>query len=46
MSAKTPAALIEFFRGFPQLLQAIAETVHQLARDRFLPNPFQLIVHQ
>jgi hypothetical protein len=41
--SRQPDILIEFFRGFPQSLQVNSRTV-KLGHNRFLPNPFELIV--
>jgi hypothetical protein len=38
--------MYEDFRGFLQPLQANAEIICRLGHDRFLPNPFQFVIHQ
>jgi hypothetical protein len=39
------ADLTEGFRGFSQSLQATSGIVSELDLNRFLPNPFQFIIH-
>jgi hypothetical protein len=34
-----------FFRSFPQFLQANAGRVPKIGHGRFLPNPFEFIIH-
>jgi hypothetical protein len=38
-------AILKSFPGFPPFFQANAGTVLKLGYNRFLPHPFQLIIH-
>jgi hypothetical protein len=46
MSTGTSAILTEVYREFPQFLQANSGIIHSWGYDRFLLNPFPLIIHQ
>jgi hypothetical protein len=44
-SVGTPTILTEGFHDFVQFLHANARVVPHLDQDRFLPHPFQFIIH-
>jgi hypothetical protein len=46
ISAGTPAELIEVYRGFPQTLHVNVWILPSPDDGCFLPNPFQVTVHQ
>jgi hypothetical protein len=45
ISDGTPASLIARFRGFLRSLEKNAIIVSSLRHERFLPNPFQFLIH-
>jgi hypothetical protein len=42
---EAPVIMTEDLRGLPHTLQAIAEKIPGLCRDRVVLNPFELIIH-
>jgi hypothetical protein len=45
ISTRRPACLTEIFRGFSKSIQANIGMMYEKGYDRFLPHPFQFIIH-